>query len=416
MIKPGIAVLHYTAPPVIGGVEAVIDAHAKVFLDLGYPVRVIAGRGEAAALPEGVEFIKFPELDTQFDYLEQINPKLEAGVIPEAFDDLVARIASKLAPILENQENLIVHNLFTKHFNLPATAAINRLLDQHVIHNCIAWCHDFTWTSPRSGHKVHPGYPWDLLREKRPDVSYVVVSAERRKELAGLYHCPEDDIQVVYNGVDPQRILGLSKIGFELIERLDLLDAEIALLMPVRVTKAKNIEYAMHVLAALKKKDIVAKLVLTGPPDPHDNKSMDYFRSLQELRAELGVESEMRFVFESGPDPDEPFFIELETVGDLFRICDVMFMPSHGEGFGMPVVEAGLAGLLVVSTPVPAAEEIGGEEVRVFDPETDPTRLAEEIIAWVDANPLLRYRRRIRQNFTWRNIFRQKIRPLLAGI
>ncbi len=186
--------------------------------------------------------------------------------------------------------------------------------------------------------------------------------------------------------------------------------------MPVRVTKAKNIEYAMHVLAALKKKDIVAKLVLTGPPDPHDNKSMDYFRSLQELRAELGVESEMRFVFESGPDPDEPFFIELETVGDLFRICDVMFMPSHGEGFGMPVVEAGLAGLLVVSTPVPAAEEIGGEEVRVFDPETDPTRLAEEIIAWVDANPLLRYRRRIRQNFTWRNIFRQKIRPLLAGI
>ncbi len=116
MIKPGIAVLHYTAPPVIGGVEAVIDAHAKVFLDLGYPVRVIAGRGEAAALPEGVEFIKFPEIDTQFDYLEQINPKLEAGVIPEAFDDLVARIASKLAPILENQENLIVHNLFTKHF------------------------------------------------------------------------------------------------------------------------------------------------------------------------------------------------------------------------------------------------------------------------------------------------------------
>lgn len=416
MSKPSIAVLHYTAPPVIGGVEAVIDAHVKVFLELGYPVSVIAGRGESDRLPDGVDFIRLPEIDTQFEALEPINAELVGGMVPDGFDDLVDSIAGDLAPILENQDNLIVHNLFTKHFNLPATTALNRLLDQKVIRRCIAWCHDFTWTSPRSGHKVHPGFPWDLLREKRSDVTYVVVSAERRKELADLYNCPEDEIRVVYNGVDPQRILGLTNTGMELVERLSLLDADITLLMPVRVTKAKNIEYALRVVAALKQKGISPKLVLTGPPDPHESKSMDYFRSLQDLRAELGVEQEMRFVFESGPDPDEPFYIELEVVGDLFRVCDVMFMPSHGEGFGMPVVEAGLVGLLVVSTSVPAAEEIGGKEVRVFDPETDPDQLADDIIDWIEANPVLRYRRRIRQNFTWQGIFREEIKPLLAGV
>ena len=413
MSKPRLAVLHYTAPPVIGGVEAVISAHVQVIQEFNYPVTVIAGRGEASALPEGVEFIRYSELDTQSAALEKLNSKLSAGVLPEEFNTLVDQITGGLAPILDLFDTLIVHNLFTKHFNLPATVSLNRLLDRKVIKRCIAWCHDFTWTSPRSGHKVHPGYPWDLLREKRPEVTYVVVSEERCRELAELYNCPEDEIQVVYNGVDPGRILGLSKTGQDLVARLGVLDADIALLMPVRVTKAKNIELALKVVAALKEKGIRPKLVLTGPPDPHESRSIEYFHTLKDLRDELDIVEEMRFVFECGPDPEKPYTIGLEVVGDLFRVCDVMFMPSHTEGFGMPVVEAGLAGLLVVSTPVPAAVEIGREDVRIFDAETDPGQLAEELIAWIDSNPLLCFRRRVRQNYTWQEIFRKEIEPML---
>ena len=55
-----IAILHYSAPPVVGGVEAVIQAHAQTFVQAGYPVTVVAGRGEAAALPEGVDLILRP--------------------------------------------------------------------------------------------------------------------------------------------------------------------------------------------------------------------------------------------------------------------------------------------------------------------------------------------------------------------
>jgi len=49
--KPTTAILHYTAPPVVGGVEAVIDAHARIFLQMGYPVSIIAGQGSKDALP-----------------------------------------------------------------------------------------------------------------------------------------------------------------------------------------------------------------------------------------------------------------------------------------------------------------------------------------------------------------------------
>jgi glycosyltransferase involved in cell wall biosynthesis len=104
----------------------------------------------------------------------------------------------------------------------------------------------------------------------------------------------------------------------------------------------------------------------------------------------------------------------LQVVGDLYRVSDMMFMPSHREGFAMPVLEAGLAGLPVVCTEVPAAVEIGGEDVITFDSADDPADLAERILAWAKDNPVHRLRRRVRQHYTWEAIFRHNIEPLLS--
>ena len=49
--RPRTAILHYSAPPVVGGVEAVMLAHARTFVAAGLEVTVIAGRGEQQALP-----------------------------------------------------------------------------------------------------------------------------------------------------------------------------------------------------------------------------------------------------------------------------------------------------------------------------------------------------------------------------
>jgi len=151
-------------------------------------------------------------------------------------------------------------------------------------------------------------------------------------------------IRVVYNGVDPQAILNLSQAGQVLIERLGLFSSDLNLLMPVRITQAKNIELGLRVVAQLKQMGIKVKLVVSGPPDPHDESSMRYFRSLEALRLDLDVVDEMRFVFESGPVLREPYKISSEVVGDLFRASDALFMPSHREGFGIPILEAALAG------------------------------------------------------------------------
>jgi mannosylglucosylglycerate synthase len=408
-----IAILHYTAPPVVGGVEAVISAQSRLFMDTGRQVAVVSGRGDSRALPVGAEFLPILEIDSQHPDIARLNPILEQGDIPVEFDSVVRRLQDSLGPILSIFDNVIVHNIFTKHFNLPLTAALFRLLDEGTLNGCIAWCHDLTWTSPNSRSRVHPGYPWDLLRTYREDVTYVTISEERRTDMAGMFGCSADKIQVIYNGVDPKVQLGLSQAGWELAQRLGLLEGDINLLMPVRVTQAKNIELALKVTAAIRNQGFHPRLVLTGPPDPHDHNSMAYYQKLRSQRNNLGLRKEMRFVFESGPELDMPFTIEPELVGDLYRLCDVLFMPSHREGFGMPILEAGLAGLKVVCTDIPAAREIANEEATFIDPHGDPDEIAQMIVQWAQSSSIQRLRRTVRQNYTWPALFQTKIEPLL---
>ncbi|MBW7883773.1 MAG: glycosyltransferase family 4 protein [Caldilineaceae bacterium] len=411
-----IAILHYSASPVVGGVEAVIDAHAQLLVQMGYAVTVVAGRGERDVLPAGVELLSIPAMDTQHPEVLATSAELEQGSVPPAFQPLKERLVHQLAAVLPGFDTIIVHNILTKHFNLPLTAALFDLFDAGLPGKTVAWCHDFTWTSPNSRAKVRPGYPWDFLRTYRPDLTYVTVSEERQRALAQLLGCPRDQVRVIYNGVDPTALLGLSAEGAALIHRLRLFDADLIMLMPVRVTTAKNVEFALQVVAALKHQGVRPLLVLTGPPDPHDEKSMGYYHTLQAQRAALGVEQEMRFVFESGPDPAAPHRIPASVVGDLYRVADLLFMPSHREGFGMPVLEAGLAGIPVVaSRAVPAAVELAHDAALLLNADDAPDRVAQQIRELVAADRGYRLRRRVRQRYTWDAIFEHDFKPLLGS-
>lgn len=123
----------------------------------------------------------------------------------------------------------------------------------------------------------------------------------------------------------------------------------------------------------------------------------------------------MRFVFEAGPEPGGDYIIGQEVVSDLYRLSDLVFMPSHQEGFGMPVLEAALAGLPVVAARIPAVEEIALEDVVRLEPGEEPEAIAERIHRLMEGIQAYRLRRKVRQTYTWEAIFRRKIEPLLQA-
>ena len=182
--------------------------------------------------------------------------------------------------------------------------------------------------------------------------------------------------------------------------------------MPVRVTQAKNIEFALHTLAEIKQNGLTPKLILTGPPDPHDPKNMAYFDSLKELRNHLGLKDNMFFVYELDDESGSPLTLPIEVVGELYRVMDVLFMPSHREGFGMPILEAGLTGLGIFSAPIPASVEIGQQDLHLVDINKEPHFTAKQILDWCEQNQAYQMRKKVRQNYTWEALFQNDMKPI----
>ena len=95
---PAVAFLHYSTPPVIGGVENVILAHVRLFIEAGFPTTVLTGRGKEFALPHGAMMIRIPRMDSQHPQILQLNQELDQGYIPAGFEETTTHFVEELAP------------------------------------------------------------------------------------------------------------------------------------------------------------------------------------------------------------------------------------------------------------------------------------------------------------------------------
>ncbi|MCL5429581.1 MAG: glycosyltransferase family 4 protein [Chloroflexi bacterium] len=401
-----IALLHYSAPPTVGGVESVMAQHAKLMASAGHEVFVIAGTGEV--FDRRIRFLSLPLISSRHTAVLDVKAELDKGIVPTGFAGLVKEIKSRLIPLLHSVDWLIAHNVCSLHKNLALTAALYELSQTPGFPKLILWHHDLAWTSARYEGELYPGYPWDLLRISWPGVKQVTISDMRRQEIAGLQKIQPEHIEVISNGLDVAGMLKLGSVARDLVERLDLLAAAPLLLLPVRITRRKNIELALQALWELRKRMTAAKLVITGPLGAHNPANLDYFQELRKIRKELNLTGSAYFLAEQveGLLPDEVIF-------DLYRAADALFLPSHEEGFGIPILEAGLAGIPVFSSDIPTLRALGGSEVFYFLTHAEPSRVAAQIAEVLEANASYRLRIRVRQNYTWQAIYSKQIAPLM---
>ncbi len=404
--------LHFAGPPYVGGVEMTMAAHAHVLAAHGRPVRIVAGKG--GEVGPGVELRLLPELGSRGELAERLARELAAGVVSDAFYALVERLASWLAEALAGCEVAIVHNVLSLHKNLAFTAALRRLHEAGAAPRLLAWCHDFAWLDPLYTPELHAGYPWDLLREAWHGVRYVVVSEDRRAMLAGLLGLNQADVAVVTPGVDLASFLKLEPETVALAERLGLLEAAPLLLLPARVTRRKNIELAVAIIGAMRRQGNDARLVVTGPPGPHNPSNAAYLAELLALREASGAGEGVIFLYERFTDEaGQPRPVSDAMLADLFHLADGLLFPSRYEGFGIPVLEAGLSGLPIFCSDIPPLRATAGPAAHPFRLDDDPELIGRRIAAALAADPRYSLRRRVRTTYTWEAIYRRDIVPLL---
>lgn len=404
-----IALLHYAAPPIVGGVESVLAHHARLMTKAGHEVTIFAGRGETSNKRIPVRIL--PRLDSRNSEVINVKKLLDEGQYSSPFDQLRDQITKELQAELQGFDILIAHNVASLHKNLPLTAALHDAAKTSGFPRLMLWHHDLAWTTPRYRQEMHDGYPWDLLRSDWGNLKHVVVSEMRRQELSKLLGIAPDSIHVIPNGVDIQAFFKLEQQTVQLIEQLRLLDANPLFLLPVRLTPRKNIEMALFVLAELREEFPDAGLLVTGPEGPHNPANAAYKSKLLELRNSLNLQNAAHFLAETTSK-----FMPDAVVADFFRLADALLFPSREEGFGIPVIEAGFSSMPVFCADIPVLHELGGADVTYFNPDAEPDSVARQISARMQDEMTSRWSRRAKHGFNWDAIYKSKIGPLIQEV
>ena len=407
-----IAILHYASPPGIGGVEITIAHQARALVESGYTVRVISGDG--AAFHPAIETHIDPVFSSSHPAVLHVQHELAQGQVTSAYHDLLARMTPALTAALAGVDVCIAHNIPTLHKNLVLTAALAQYAAETAL-PLVAYCHDLAWTNPQYQADLHPGAPWDTLRQVWPNAAYVTVSEMRQQEMADLLGVPAEAITVITGGIDPAQFLRWTDTTQRLVRSLRLMDADGILLLPARITRRKNIELALGILAAVRQQSGADfRLIITGPPGPHNPTNKSYLDKLLDLRADLRLETAAHFLYLEGVDAATPLLVDDETLADCYRLADALLFPSTQEGFGIPILEAGLSGIPVFCSDLPPMRQSGGADVSYFDPRLDPPpQIAEHILSVLQASPTFRLRHRVRQHYRWETIIHRSLIPLL---
>ncbi len=359
-----IALVHYATHPVIGGVERIIRAHARLLRRHGHEVTIISQRGDA-------------------DFTIEPGGKKE-------------RYLHDLRSIVVRLDLVVVHNVMTMPFDLPLTQALAELAQNFSGPRWIAWVHDVAAANP----DLQPTAK--ILHRAAQGFEYVAVSALRARQFEEVTSVTA---QVIPNGIDPAEILDLPVAVTTFADRHHLFDGRPILLHPTRLLRRKNVELGLSLIQAMRASGAV--LLVTGAEDPHNSASLDYATWLRAERERLGVADRVIFI---GDELD----LSDETVAALYRVADGLFFPSRQEGFGLPILEAALHRMPCFYADIVPLTDLLGPNARRFELTEEPTVIAEKILETLKHDPSTLARKQA-LSYRWDRIYKEHLEPLVTG-
>ncbi len=403
-----IGLLHYSCPPLVGGVEEILRHHALVLTRAGQRVAVLAGMGEAFTdlFPVTIE----PLVGSQNDrvkFAQEACRKQRYGPLKE----VTADIYDVLQTWSKSLDVLIAHNVLHMPFNLPLTLALRRLAFRTDV-RIVSWAHDSPYArSDCPAYLTRP--PWLSLKLPHPRISYITISNSRRAVFKR--HLPGIPWRVIHNGIDPASFFYLSPESVRLFKELELLERDLVVVQPSRITPRKNLELSLGIIHGIKSLGCNVLFILTGAYDPHEGQALPYYRMLKRRIDELNLTPNVailaEYVFSDGTRlvPHRTF------IRDLYLVADLLLMTSRDEGFGLPLLEAGMIKLPIACSRIRPFMEIG-ENVCFFRIEDPPLFIAGRIMEYLSRTNTHEMFRKVMRQYVWDTICKRDLIPFLQEL
>lgn len=350
-----LALVHYSAPPVIGGVERVLAQQAKLLSRHGHEVIVVCGNSDAQV--EGAE----------------------------------VRVAGNNA--LTGCDIVIVHNMWTMPFQWEASQALAACSREMPETQFINWVHDVDVSA-------------EAFAALELKATHVAVSRVRQREFCKTLKVPLKQCRVIPNGVEgmPLSEPTASMVAFAAKHRFK--ERDVVLLHPTRVLARKNIELGVEITAALRARGVDVLYVITGAIDPHRKESAAYAAIIHDLVAKHALQDAVLFVSAATK-------VEDADVQSLYSLADALLFPSKKEGFGLPLIEAMFHQLPVFCSDIPIHREVMGRAAHYLDLEASPSVLADFIRERLHRKPSRNTAQKLQKRYSWERIYQDYLEPLL---
>lgn len=359
-------------------------------------------------VPKGVEIRKIiPQLI--------LEPYKELNY-PDYWKEDVVKMKNAIKKHMQDITHLICHDIF--------------FIDTFIIHNIalreaelkcqiFAWTHSAPSTRPELTDNIHANRYTLPQRTK-----LVYLNHDQANQLAEMYGAFLKDVAIVHNSRDPRSFWNLDPLVNHLIDNYGILDKDIICTLPVstpRMVTGKGLDKAIKLLS--KFKEIGYKVCLIVP-NAHANaeKEKKHVRETQVYAADRGI-TNLDLIFTSLENvPNYEMGVSPKIISDLFRISNVFLFPTISENCSLILLEAMLAGnLLVLNKNVRSLGEFGRHDALYMDFDYRDNKnenekyyldLAKIVASQFENNKSLQVKRAVFQKHNMDYIFTHMIEPL----
>ena len=142
---------------------------------------------------------------------------------------------------------------------------------------------------------------------------------------------------------------------------------------------------------------------------------MAYYRRLRYWIKELGLKENIAILAEYRFRDRKKLVPGRVFIRDLYLMADLLLMTSKDEGFGLPLLEAGMIKLPIACSDIPAFKELG-KGVCFFRLDEPPLFISGRIIEYLGRTDTCRMFRNVMGKYVWDVICRNEVIPFLREV
>jgi glycosyltransferase involved in cell wall biosynthesis len=365
----------------VGGVAAHVTELAAALARKGHQIHVFTRRAFGQAGHDWTDDVHYHRCTyaPHDDFVDDVN-NMCRSFVDHVFEveDLIGRFD-------------VIH----AHDWLTANAMI--WIKQGRGHQCLFTIHSTEYA--RCGNAFPMGRSERIRYQERAGTHWadrvIAVSQATRDEIAWMYEVPRGKTSVVYNGVSPQRFDQPTDPGADK-RRYHIGPLDPTILFCGRLAWQKGPDILVEAIPAILRRHPSSRFAFVGEGDMRE--------ALESRVRQLGVAHAVRYLgYRSG-----------DELVRLYKLADVVCMPSRNEPFGIVVLEAWSAGKPVIASQNGGPAEYVRHEVNGLKIYPNP-----ESVVWgvnhmfSDLDRARRMgrngRKTVQERFTWDTITEQML-------